>query len=237
MIATLFLAVRDSQGRARLILQQSASKVRKDSNRLGACSRVTCLNSSALQRTFSATRLKFMVAGVAPDSTATMLVLVQPITRRDRDAGDTKRFSYNTAVRTHATDLASFPAAITARAPTPRPPRARPKPCACETEAAARRRRDARLDVVPRTDAQRRLDRDELSRTLPPPLVWEFPKGTSYSSPAIAGDRLMFIHRVGDEEIVECLDAGDGREPLAVHVRHRASRIATATTTARARAR
>jgi outer membrane protein assembly factor BamB len=45
----------------------------------------------------------------------------------------------------------------------------------------------------------------KLSRTLPPSLVWEFQKGTSYASPAIAGDRLVFIHRVGDEEIVECL--------------------------------
>jgi outer membrane protein assembly factor BamB len=50
----------------------------------------------------------------------------------------------------------------------------------------------------------------KLSRTLPVPLVWEFPKGTSYSSPAIAGDRLMFIHRIGDQEVVECLDALTG---------------------------
>jgi outer membrane protein assembly factor BamB len=50
----------------------------------------------------------------------------------------------------------------------------------------------------------------KLSRTLPPPLVWEFPKGTSYSSPAIAGARLVFIHRVGDEEIVECLQSETG---------------------------
>src|SRR2546427_781998 len=50
----------------------------------------------------------------------------------------------------------------------------------------------------------------KLSRTLPPPLVWEFPKGTSYSSPAVAGARLMFIHRVRDEEVVECLDAETG---------------------------
>jgi outer membrane protein assembly factor BamB len=50
----------------------------------------------------------------------------------------------------------------------------------------------------------------KLSRTLPAPLVWEFPKGTSYSSPAIAGERLLFIHRVGNEEIVECLDALSG---------------------------
>src|SRR4029079_18103888 len=50
----------------------------------------------------------------------------------------------------------------------------------------------------------------KLSRTLTVPLVWEFPKGPSYSSPAIAGDRLMFIHRVGDEEVVECMDALTG---------------------------
>ncbi len=50
----------------------------------------------------------------------------------------------------------------------------------------------------------------KLSRTLPPPLVWEFPKGTSYASPAIAGGRLVFIHRLGDEEIVECLDPETG---------------------------
>ncbi|HKE85734.1 MAG TPA: PQQ-binding-like beta-propeller repeat protein [Vicinamibacterales bacterium] len=50
----------------------------------------------------------------------------------------------------------------------------------------------------------------KLSRTLPPPLVWEFPKGTSYSSPAVANGRLMFIHRVRDEEVVECMDAETG---------------------------
>lgn len=49
-----------------------------------------------------------------------------------------------------------------------------------------------------------------LSRTLPPSLVWEFPKGTGYSSPAIVGDRLLFLHRVGDDEIVECLHAETG---------------------------
>src|SRR5688572_19224167 len=46
-----------------------------------------------------------------------------------------------------------------------------------------------------------------LSRMLPPPLVWEFAKGTSYTSPAVLGDRLLFVHRVGDEEIVECMHA------------------------------
>ena len=49
-----------------------------------------------------------------------------------------------------------------------------------------------------------------LSRALPPPLVWEFPKGTSYASPAVIADSLLFIHRVGDEEIVECMHAETG---------------------------
>ena len=34
-----------------------------------------------------------------------------------------------------------------------------------------------------------------LTRTLPPPLVWERPKGTGYSTPAVAGDRLVLVHR------------------------------------------
>jgi len=37
-----------------------------------------------------------------------------------------------------------------------------------------------------------------LSRTLPPPLVWEFTKGTSYASPALAAQRLVFLHRLGN---------------------------------------
>jgi outer membrane protein assembly factor BamB len=49
-----------------------------------------------------------------------------------------------------------------------------------------------------------------LSRVLPPPVVWEYPKGTSYSSPAIAGRRLVFPHRVGDEEVIDCLHAETG---------------------------
>jgi outer membrane protein assembly factor BamB len=49
-----------------------------------------------------------------------------------------------------------------------------------------------------------------LSRTLPPWLVWEFAKGTGYASPAIAGERLVFLHRMANEEIVECLHAETG---------------------------
>ena len=56
-----------------------------------------------------------------------------------------------------------------------------------------------------------------LRRDLPPPLVWELPTGTGYASPAIAGDRLVYIHRLGDEEVVECLHPVNG----AVHWRFR----------------
>ena len=49
-----------------------------------------------------------------------------------------------------------------------------------------------------------------LTRVLPPPLVWEMPKGTGYASPAVAGAHLVFVHRLGDEEIVECLHPETG---------------------------
>jgi outer membrane protein assembly factor BamB len=50
----------------------------------------------------------------------------------------------------------------------------------------------------------------KLSRVLPPPLVWEIAKGTGYASPAITGDHLVFVHRLADEEIVECLHPETG---------------------------
>jgi len=43
-----------------------------------------------------------------------------------------------------------------------------------------------------------------------PPLVWELRKGTGYSSPAISGERLIFLHRQGNEETVECLQTETG---------------------------
>jgi outer membrane protein assembly factor BamB len=50
----------------------------------------------------------------------------------------------------------------------------------------------------------------KLTRTLPPQLVWEFARGEGYAAPAIVGDRLLFFHRLGDEEIVECLHPETG---------------------------
>ncbi len=43
-----------------------------------------------------------------------------------------------------------------------------------------------------------------------PGLVWEMAKGTGYSSPSIRGDYLVYMHRQGSEEIVECLKPETG---------------------------
>jgi outer membrane protein assembly factor BamB len=44
-----------------------------------------------------------------------------------------------------------------------------------------------------------------------PAVLWEKAVGEGYSSPVVSGQRLILFHRVGDEEVVECLDAIDGR--------------------------
>ena len=49
-----------------------------------------------------------------------------------------------------------------------------------------------------------------LRKDLPPPLIWELSKGSGYTSPAIAGNRLLFVHRLADEEVVECLHPDTG---------------------------
>jgi outer membrane protein assembly factor BamB len=38
-----------------------------------------------------------------------------------------------------------------------------------------------------------------------PTLLWEMSRGTGYTSPAISGEYLVYLHRDGAEEIVECL--------------------------------
>lgn len=43
-----------------------------------------------------------------------------------------------------------------------------------------------------------------------PKLLWSMPKGTGYSSPAIQGERLVYIHRMGNEERVEGLHPETG---------------------------
>ncbi len=60
-----------------------------------------------------------------------------------------------------------------------------------------------------------------LSRQLPPPLLWEMEKGTGYTSPAIVGEHLLFLHRLDNQEVVE------NRDPQTGEVRWQ-SRYATA---------
>jgi outer membrane protein assembly factor BamB len=45
-----------------------------------------------------------------------------------------------------------------------------------------------------------------------PPVVWQKEVGEGYSSPVVAGGRVVLFHRVGDEEVVQCLDAATGKE-------------------------
>jgi outer membrane protein assembly factor BamB len=43
-----------------------------------------------------------------------------------------------------------------------------------------------------------------------PTLLWEMRKGTGYSSPAVSGDHLVYFHREGNQEKVECLHPENG---------------------------
>ncbi len=45
-----------------------------------------------------------------------------------------------------------------------------------------------------------------------PPVLWQKEVGQGFSAPVVAGGKLVLFHRVGDEEIVECLDAANGNE-------------------------
>jgi outer membrane protein assembly factor BamB len=44
-----------------------------------------------------------------------------------------------------------------------------------------------------------------------PPLVWEKTVGTGYGSPSVIGQKLVLHHRIGDDEIVECLAVETGK--------------------------
>ncbi len=44
-----------------------------------------------------------------------------------------------------------------------------------------------------------------------PTVVWEKSIGTGYSAPSVAGQQLVLHHRIGDEEVVECLAADSGK--------------------------
>jgi outer membrane protein assembly factor BamB len=44
-----------------------------------------------------------------------------------------------------------------------------------------------------------------------PPLVWQHEIGEGFSGPAVAGKSLILFHRVGGNEVAECLDAATGK--------------------------
>lgn len=53
-----------------------------------------------------------------------------------------------------------------------------------------------------------------LARTWPqggPKRIWQREVGEGYSGPVIAGDKLILFHRVGNNEVVECLQAATGK--------------------------
>ena len=43
-----------------------------------------------------------------------------------------------------------------------------------------------------------------------PAIVWEMTKGQGYAQPVIAGDRLILLHRIDDNEVVDCLKPDTG---------------------------
>lgn len=43
-----------------------------------------------------------------------------------------------------------------------------------------------------------------------PAKVWSLTKGTGYASPVVSGGKVVLFHRIGDELIVECVDAATG---------------------------
>lgn len=54
----------------------------------------------------------------------------------------------------------------------------------------------------------------KLLRAFPPAglkPVWEMRRGDGFAAPVVQGDRLILFHRVGEQEVVDCLRATDGR--------------------------
>ena len=45
-----------------------------------------------------------------------------------------------------------------------------------------------------------------------PDKLWEVSKGEGYASPSVIGERVVLFHRVGDESIIECLNAENGQQ-------------------------
>ena len=75
----------------------------------------------------------------------------------------------------------------------------------------------ARADDWPRFMGIRgdgRSNETGLQRSWPkegPPKLWEITTGSGYAGPSVAQGRVFLFHRVGDEEILDCLEAASGR--------------------------
>jgi outer membrane protein assembly factor BamB len=54
-----------------------------------------------------------------------------------------------------------------------------------------------------------------LLRTWPkdgPKLIWKKELGSGWAGPVVAGDRLVIFHRVGEQEVVECIEPATGKQ-------------------------
>jgi outer membrane protein assembly factor BamB len=56
-----------------------------------------------------------------------------------------------------------------------------------------------------------------------PKIIWEKKAGSGWSGAAVAGDRAILFHRIGNDEVVECVDASSGKElwKTSYHTRYR----------------
>src|SRR5690242_12245838 len=45
-----------------------------------------------------------------------------------------------------------------------------------------------------------------------PPVAWTAEVGQGWAGPVVAGDRLVIFHRVGNDEVIACLDPATGKE-------------------------
>ena len=55
-----------------------------------------------------------------------------------------------------------------------------------------------------------RKDFPAVGKVPQPALVWQMVKGEGYASPVVVGARLVMFHRIGNEEVLECLHAERG---------------------------
>lgn len=54
-----------------------------------------------------------------------------------------------------------------------------------------------------------------------PAVLWKREVGSGWAGPAVAGDRLILFHRVGGDEVVECLDPATGKAAWTARYRSR----------------